>query len=97
VKGRKRFVPDAVQPRPQCGNAVRVEPIDPAGALGVADDQAAVFEHAQVLGHRGPADRQLLGQLSHRGRAAGEQLEDRSPGRVTEKTQTSISVSAHER
>ena len=38
-------------------NAVRVEPADPAGTLGLADHQAAVFEDAQVLGHRRSADR----------------------------------------
>ena len=79
--------PDAVEPGPQRGHAVRVEPVDPAGALGVADHQAAVLEDPQVLRHRRPADRQLVGQLLHRARAAGEQLEDGAPGRVAEQPQ----------
>jgi hypothetical protein len=65
--------------------------------LRSGDHQAAVLEHAQVLGHRRPADRQLLGQFPDRARAPSQQLEDRAPARVTEQTQTRISVSVHER
>jgi hypothetical protein len=43
-------------------------------ALGLADDQTAVFEHAQVLGDRGSGDRQLLGQLPDRAWAPSEQV-----------------------
>jgi len=50
-----------------------------------------------MLGHRRPADRKLLGQLADRGRAPGQQLEDRPAGRVTEQHQIGISVSGHER
>jgi hypothetical protein len=50
-----------------------------------------------VLGHRRPADRQLFGQLSHGAGVPSQQLEDRAPGWVTEKTQTGGSVSVHER
>ncbi len=67
-------------------DAVRVEPVDAAGALGFA-------EHLEVLGDGGAADRQLVGQLLHRGGSPGEQLEDGAPGRVTEQTQPGISVS----
>jgi hypothetical protein len=49
-----------------------------------------------VLGHCRPADRQLLGQLTDRIRASSQQLEDRASARVTEQTQTGISVSIHE-
>ena len=59
----------------------------------LAHDQAAVAQHPQVLGHGGAADRQLVGQLLHRGRSAGEQLEDGAAGRVAEQTQPRISVS----
>src|SRR6266545_1481373 len=86
VKSGECFVPHAVEPSPQGTHSIRVEPVDPAGALGPGDDQAAVFEYPQ-----------LLGQLTDRARAPGQQLEDRPPGRVTEQTQTTISVSVHER
>jgi len=48
-----------------------------------------------VLGHRRPADWQSPGQLSDRAWFPSQQLEDRTPGRVTEQTQPSVSVSVH--
>jgi hypothetical protein len=50
----------------------------------LADDEAAVFEDAEVLGHRGPGDGQLLGQFPDRAGMSGEQLEDGPSRRVTE-------------
>ena len=93
VKVGQRLVPHAFQPCAQGADAVRVEPVDAAGALGLGHDQAAVAEHLEVLGDGGAADRQLVGQLLHRGGPAGEQLEDGASGRVTEQTQPRISVS----
>jgi hypothetical protein len=61
------------------------------------DDQAGVLEHAQVLGDRRSADRQLGGQLADRPRSASQQLEDRAPGWVTQNPESGISVSPHER
>jgi hypothetical protein len=49
-----------------------------------------------VLGHRRPADRQLLGELADRARASSQQLEDLPPGGVAEQAETGISVSVHE-
>ena len=97
VKGRKRLVPHAVQVGPQGGHPGRIELVYPARAFGPADYEPAVPEHAKVLGDRRPAHRQLLRQFAHRAWAPGQQLEDRAPGRVTEKTQPAISVSLHER
>jgi uncharacterized membrane protein len=49
AKGGESLLPDAVQVGAQGGHAVGVEPVDAAGALGSADNQAAVLEHAEVL------------------------------------------------
>ena len=89
------LVPDAVQVSPQGGHAVRVELVHPARALGPADHEPAVLEHAQVLGYRRAADRQLPRQLPDRARPPGEQLEYRSPGRITEQAEPAIPVSIH--
>ena len=61
----------------------------------LADDEAAVFEHAQVLGDRWAGDRQVLGQLPDRAGVTSEQLEDGASGRVAEQPQTFNSVSVH--
>jgi hypothetical protein len=61
----------------------------------LADDQAAVLEHPQVLGHRRSGDWQLLGQLPDRAGTSGEQLEDGPPSRVAEQPQSFNSVSVH--
>src|SRR5215510_6249141 len=95
LKGGERLVPDAVQVRPQRGHSVRVELVHPPRPLGPADHQAAVLEHAQVLGYRRTADRQLPRQLADRARTPREQLEDRPPGRIAEQAQSAISVSIH--
>ncbi len=97
LKSPERLVPGAVEVGPQGAHSIRVEPVDPARALGPADDQAAVLEHAKVPGHRRPADRELPGQLPHGAGVLSQQLEDRAPGRVTEQTQARTSVSVHER
>jgi hypothetical protein len=67
----------------------------PARALSPADRKPAVLEHAQVLGYRRAADRQLPRQLTDRARAPGEQLEDRPPRRVAEQAEPAFSVSIH--
>jgi hypothetical protein len=48
-----------------------------------------------VLRDRGPADRQLAGELADRPRALGEALEDRAPRRVAKCVPSVSSVSCH--
>ena len=68
-----------------------------ARALRLVADEAGAFQQPQVAGDGGPADRQLVGQLLHRGRVAGEQLEDGAAGRVTQRAECVQLVSRHER
>ena len=72
----QRPVPERVELVAQRGHAGRVEPIDPARARGALGDEPRVLEHLQVLGHRRPADRQLVGQLADRPRPLGQALDD---------------------
>src|SRR5215469_7600146 len=97
VKGPQCVVPDAIEVGPYRTQPFGVELVDPPRALGAADDEPAVLEHAKMLGYRRAADRQLPGQLPDRVRAPGQQLEDRPPGRVADQAQTGIFVSYHER
>jgi hypothetical protein len=66
------LVPDAVQVGSQGGHSIGVEPVDPACGFCSGHDEAAILEDAKVLGHRRPADRQVLGQLTHRARVPGQ-------------------------
>ena len=47
-------------------------------------DEAGVLEQLEVPGDRGPADRQLVGELPDGLIAGAEQLDDRPAVRVTE-------------
>ena len=64
---------------------------------GRSTHQPRVLEHLEVLRDRGPADRQLAGELADRARALGEALEDRAPRRVAERRPAIRLVSHHER
>ena len=77
---RKRV---AACPRPRRSTADRLDAlgaqrVDVARPLGLVADQAGLLEQAQVPRDRGPADRQLVGDLLHRPRALPEDLEDRA-------------------
>jgi hypothetical protein len=62
----------------------RVDPVQAPGAVALVDDQAGVLEHAQVLRHGGPADGQMPGDVADGQGTVGDQLDDRSPGRVAQ-------------
>src|SRR5882762_2358366 len=64
---------------------IRLEPAGPPLRLAAALDQARALEHLQVLGDRGKADLEGLGQLHDRGFAGGEACEDRAPRGIGER------------
>ena len=74
IDGRGCLAADAVQVGSQGGHSIGVEPVDPACAFCSGHDEAAIFEDAKVLGHCRPADRQVLGQLTHRARVPGQEV-----------------------
>jgi hypothetical protein len=78
---RASFQTPSSQPR---RHPVWIEAVDPPVPLGARHDQPAVLEDLEVLGHRGTADRQLLGDLAHRARTASEELEDRATVRLAQ-------------
>jgi len=61
-----------------------VEPVQAAGALRPIGHETRLLQQAQVARHRGTADRELVGQLTHRPIARAEQLDDRPAVRVAE-------------
>src|SRR5213594_3786262 len=58
---------------------IRLEPAGPPLRLAAALDQARALEHLEVLGHRGQADVEGLGQFHDRGLARGEARHTRAP------------------
>jgi hypothetical protein len=95
-EGGERLVPEAVEIGAQRSQALRVQLVQPPGAVRPVEDKARVLEHSEVLGDRGPADRQPASQLAHRLGAFREQLEEGAPGGVGQSREP-ISVSRHER
>jgi hypothetical protein len=95
--GSERLIPNAVQVGPQGTYSSRVDLIDTARSLGPAEDEAAIFEHAKVLGYGRPGDWELLGQFPHGPGVPSQQFENGAAPWVTEQTEARISVSGHER
>ena len=62
------------------------------GALTLLDDEGGVTEHLQMLGHCGPADRQLSRQLAYGTGTFGHKLEHPAPSGIGQSGQ---SVSDH--
>jgi len=56
-----------------------IDLIDAARALGAIGDEACRFQHLEMLGDGGPADRQAPGELANGPRPAGKPLEDLAP------------------
>src|SRR5260370_33156289 len=91
----KSPIPELVEVRPQGGDALGIELIEPPGALLAVDHQARLLEHLEVLGDRGTSDWQPSGELTHRAGAFGQQLEDRPPGGVAQRAHPVPCVSIH--
>ena len=94
-EGREGVVPEAVDPRPQPGQAVEVDPVEPAGALRPHRHQARVAQHPQVLGDRGLADLGGVGQLTNALLTTAQQLEDGPPGGVAKGVQDTRFIGHH--
>ena len=62
-----------------------VHAVDAAGALRFFHDEPRFLQQAQVTRHRGPADRELVGDLADRPAAGAEQLEDRAAVRIAQR------------
>src|SRR6266436_1347109 len=75
-------LPEGVELIAQRGHCRRIEPVDTSGADRAFTDKARVLEDLEVLGDRGPADRQLRGQLSNRLRPVRQAADDGAAGGV---------------
>ena len=85
LERREHVSPEAVEVAAQFLQSTGVDPIDAARALGPLMDQTGLPQDAKVLRNGGTTDGQPGCQLSHRMRAAPEQLEDFSPGGVDQR------------
>ena len=97
LEALQRPGPHVVEVGAQQLEAGRVEPVDPPGADGLVGDEVGRLQGPEVLGHRGPADGQALGQLADRQRAVGELLHDGATGLVAEELEggSRLRVVAH--
>ena len=102
------FVFSAMQPKARHGvaphlreehldglDALVVQPVDPPRSLRFLDDEPRFLQQAQVTRHRGPADRELVGDLADRPAARTEQLDDRAPVRVAQRLERISSSRVH--
>ena len=71
-----------LQPAGGVGSGWRLEPAGAALGVAAARDQAGVLQHLEVLGDRGLAHLERLGELLDRGLAQREPREDRPSRRV---------------
>ena len=62
-------------------DAFVVQPVDAPGALRLLHHEPRFLQQAQVARHRGPADRQRVGDLADRPPPGAEQLDDGAPVR----------------
>lgn len=77
-------IPQAFEVLAQLGEplgACAIEALCAGAALG---DQAGDLEHAQVLRHTGPRDREMLGDAAGGHLGAGDDPQDVAPRRITE-------------
>src|SRR5215831_15901762 len=71
------LVPERVEVVAELAHAVGIDPVEPPRAVSTLRDEPGLLQDAQVLRDRGPADRQLVGDLADRAGARAELLEDR--------------------
>src|SRR5260370_7041734 len=95
LERNKSPIPELVEVRPQGGDALGIELIEPPGALLAVDHQARLLEHLEVLGDRGTSDWQPSRELTHRPGAFGQQLEHRPASRVPQRAAPGACVSLH--
>ena len=56
---------------------IGLDGVDPAGAFGTIGDQPDVFEHLEMLRHRGTTHRQCVREHSHRRGSFAQHGDDR--------------------
>src|SRR5215813_12307900 len=76
LEGGECLCPESFEELAQRIESPGVERVDPPVSLGPVGDQHGLLQDAQVLGDRGPADRESLGQLPHRQRPAHQPVQD---------------------
>src|SRR2546425_135550 len=82
--------PRAPQPAGGVFGGTRLEPAGPPLRLATARDQTGMLQHPEVLGDRGKAHREGLGQLRDRGLARAEASKDRAPGGIGQGREGSV-------
>ncbi len=79
----------------QPGHAFGIELVESPGSGLCVHYKSRVFENAQVLRNRGPADRHDPGQFVYGNGTGRELLKDRHAGGVPEGVESGLEVSVH--
>jgi hypothetical protein len=69
---------------------IAVDLVDAPGSDRLVDDQAGFLQDLEVLGDRGPPDRQVAGDLDHCLWPVAEALKDGSPRAIPESVEDQI-------
>ena len=85
----------ALQPFGGFRERLGLEPARPSLRVAAARDQAGALQHLEVLGDRGLAHRERLGQLRHGRLTRREPGEDRPPGRIRERRERRVETIVH--
>ena len=80
----------ALEPVGGLGERLGLEPARPPLRVAAARNQPGALEHLEVLGDRGLAHRERLGELRHRGLARREPGEDRPAGGIGERRERRV-------
>jgi hypothetical protein len=83
----EHVVPQGLDVCAQRRQARRIGVIDVSSSPLPVSHQSGALEDGEVLGHRGPADRHVRGQLGDRGRPLADEFEDRPPRLLGERVQ----------
>ena len=78
----ERAVPESVEPAAELAEAVRIDVIDTASAVGTIRNESRQLQRLEMLRDSRPTDRQIRRHLTHRGRAAAQPFEDGTTSRV---------------
>src|SRR5262249_22070755 len=81
-EGVERLAPEPIEVFAQCVQPCGVELVDPVAALAPLPHDACVFQNPEVLRDGRTADVEVLGELVHAVRPAGQILQNRATRRV---------------
>src|ERR671925_320566 len=81
------LAPERVEKRPQVGEALRAEAVQPTRALSPLGHEPGLAQYREVLGDGGPGDLEAGGNLAGRELAPGYEAKDAAPVRLGDRAE----------